>query len=131
MTVFLDTNVLVYAFEDSSKADIADGLLSAPFIIGVQSLNEFTNVLTRKLKMSWPETFLAIGRVEAVATTVLSTELQDFRAALSIGQRYQLSIYDALMLAIALRAGCETFYSQDMHSGLVIDNQLTITNPFA
>ena len=131
MTVFLDTNVLVYAFEDSSKADIADGLLSAPFIIGVQSLNEFTNVLTRKLKMSWPETLLAIGRVEALATTVRSTELQDFRAALSIGQRYQLSIYDALMLAIAMRAGCTIFYSEDMHSGLVIDSQLTITNPFA
>ena len=131
MTVFLDTNVLVYAFEDSSKADIADGLLSAPFIIGVQSLNEFTNVLTRKLKMSWPETLLAIGRVEALATTVRSTELQDFRAALSIAQRYQLAIYDALMLAIALRAGCTTFYSEDMHAGLVIDNQLTITNPFA
>ena len=131
MTVFLDTNVLVYAFEDSSKADIADELLSAPFTIGVQSLNEFTNVLTRKLEMSWPETSLAIGRVEALATTVLSTELQDFRAALSIGQRYQLSIYDALMLAIALRAGCTTFYSEDMHAGLVIDNQLTITNPFA
>jgi len=131
MTVFLDTNVLVYAFEDSSKADIADELLSAPFIIGVQSLNEFTNVLTRKLKMSWPETLLAIGRVEALATTVRSTELQDFRAALSIAQRYQLAIYDALMLAIALRAGCTTFYSEDMHSGLVIDNQLTITNPFA
>ena len=131
MTVFLDTNVLVYAFEDSSKADIADELLSAPFIIGVQSLNEFTNVLTRKLKMSWPETLLAIGRVEALATTVRSTELQDFRAALSIGQRYQLSIYDALMLAIALRADCTTVYSEDMHSGLVIDNQLTIINPFA
>ena len=131
MTVFLDTNVLVYAFEDSSKADIADELLSAPFIIGVQSLNEFTNVLTRKLKMSWPETLLAIGRVEALATTVRSTELQDFRAALSIAQRYHLSIYDALMLAMALRAGCTTFYSEDMHSGLVIDNQLTITNPFA
>ena len=131
MTVFLDTNVLVYAFEDSSKADIADELLSAPFIIGVQSLNEFTNVLTRKLKMSWPETLLAIGRVEALATTVRSTELQDFRAALSIAQRYHLSIYDALMLAIALRAGCTTFYSEDMHAGLVIDNQLTITNPFA
>ena len=130
MTVFLDTNVLVYAFEDSSKADIADELLSAPFIIGVQSLNDFTNVLTRKLKMSWPETLLAIGRVEALATTVRSTELQDFRAALSIGQRYQLSIYDALMLAIALRAGCTSFYSEDMQHGFVVDNQLTIINAF-
>ena len=47
-----------------------------------------------------------------------------------LAQRYQLSIYDALMLAIALRAGCDTFYTEDMHPGLVIDNQLAITNPF-
>jgi len=35
------------------------------------------------------------------------------------------------MLAVALRAGCTTFLSEDMHDGLVIDDRLTISDPFA
>jgi hypothetical protein len=33
-------------------------------------------------------------------------------------------------LASALRAGCETLYSEDLHTGQIIDGQLTVQNPF-
>lgn len=51
--------------------------------------------------------------------------------ALGLGlcQRYQLSVYDAMIVAAAQLGGCTTLYSEDMHHGLVIDG-LTITDPF-
>mgnify|MGYP003120317655 CR=1 FL=1 len=130
MKVFLDTNVLIYAFEDIWKADIADRLMAEPFVVGVQTLNEFANVAIRKLRMTLTDVYLALDRIEGLATTMPPTELSDLRAGLDIAQRYRLSIFDALMLAIALRAGCTVFYSEDMHHGLVIEGQLTIANPF-
>jgi predicted nucleic acid-binding protein len=41
------------------------------------------------------------------------------------------NIYDALVVAAALEAGCATLYSEDLHDGQAIDGQLTIRNPFA
>ncbi len=45
--------------------------------------------------------------------------------------RHGFHIYDALIVAAALEAGCGTLYSEDMQSGQVIAGQLTIRNPFA
>jgi predicted nucleic acid-binding protein len=47
-----------------------------------------------------------------------------------LAERYQLGVYDGMIVAAALVAGCTTLYSEDMHDGLVID-QLTIRNPYA
>ena len=48
----------------------------------------------------------------------------------NLRERYQLSVYDGMIVAAALLAGCTTLYSEDMHDGLVID-RLTIRNPYA
>jgi predicted nucleic acid-binding protein len=52
-------------------------------------------------------------------------------AALRLAMRHGFHIYDALIIAAALEAGCSTLYSEDMPSGQVIDGRLTIRNPFA
>ena len=52
------------------------------------------------------------------------------RAAIEIARRYEYGIYDALILAAAIEAGCTTLYSEDMQSGQTI-HKLTIRNPFA
>ncbi len=44
--------------------------------------------------------------------------------------QYCLQFYDALILATALENDCSTVISEDMQNGLVIQNQLTIRNPF-
>jgi predicted nucleic acid-binding protein len=49
---------------------------------------------------------------------------------LVLAERYQLGLYDGMIVAAALLAGCTTLYSEDMHDGLVID-RLTICNPYA
>ena len=48
-----------------------------------------------------------------------------------IAERFDLSIYDALIVSAALLSGCTTLYSDDMQDGQVIERQLTIRNPFA
>lgn len=50
---------------------------------------------------------------------------------LRLAERYQLSLYDGMIVAAALDAGCDTLWSEDMHDGLVVETQLTICNPFA
>ncbi len=50
--------------------------------------------------------------------------------ALRLAERYGYAIFDALMIAAALRAGSDTLWSDDMQDGMVIDGRLRIANPF-
>jgi predicted nucleic acid-binding protein len=127
---FLDTNVLVYAYVDDKRSDRAQGLLNDRFIIGVQTLNEFANVLSYRRNWSWPNIAQASHDLQALASVVCDTTAADHNAAFHLAVRYRISIYDALMLAIALTAGCTTFYSEDLHHSLVVEDRLTILNPF-
>ena len=43
--------------------------------------------------------------------------------------RHGLRIYDSLIIAAALEAGCDTLYSEDMQHGQVIEG-IRIENPF-
>lgn len=38
--------------------------------------------------------------------------------------------YDAMIVASALLAECDTLYSEDMQDGLLIEERLRIRNPF-
>ncbi len=51
-------------------------------------------------------------------------------AALRIAEKHRCDIYDALVIAAALEAGCAILYSDDLQDGQTIDEQLTIRNPF-
>ncbi len=128
--VFFDTNVVLYLLSgDTLKADQAEELLAIGGMISVQVLNEFAAVASRKLHMSWPEIREVLAQVRAVCQVdPMSVDTHD-RAA-QVAERYGLSIYDALIVAAALLAGCTTLYSEDMQDGQVIERQLTIRNPF-
>lgn len=127
---FFDTNVLLYAASgDRRKADRAEELVSRGGTISVQVLNEIANVARRKMQLSWREThdFLNAVRnllsVESVTSDVHDT-------GLAIAERYGLSVFDAMIVASALHAGCRTLWSEDMQHGLMIDRRLRIENPF-
>lgn len=59
-----------------------------------------------------------------------SLTLETHEHGRAIAERYQLPVYDAMVVASALSASCEILYSEDMHAGLRIVNRLTIANPF-
>lgn len=127
---FLDTNVLVYlAQSDAEKAERVEQLLGLEPVVSVQVLNELANVLRRKAAFNWFETrsFLTIVR-DLAKVVPLTPEIHEL--GLAIAERFTLSIYDAMIVAAALEAGCDTLYSEDMQHGRIIDD-LTILNPFA
>jgi len=128
--VFLDSNVALYLLSgDAIKADRAEGLMAEGGVISVQVLNEIANVTRRKLAMSWHETNDVLDAVRAVCTTEpLTVETHD--TGRRISERYGLSVYDSMIAAAALLAGCDVLYSEDMHDGLVIEERLRIVNPF-
>lgn len=129
-TAFLDSNVLVYAFTTDPRAVRAQGLLQQRPVISVQGLNEFANVARRKLGMDWQELREAIEALRALCPTVLALDINTHVEALVLAARYGHSIYDSLVLASALQAGCETLWSEDMQHGMWIDGRLRIANPF-
>ncbi|HVW68891.1 MAG TPA: PIN domain-containing protein [Steroidobacteraceae bacterium] len=127
---FLDTNVLVYAFTTDVRASKAQLLLERGCLINVQILNEFANVARRKLKMSWVELQDALDDIRTLCPTIAAVTLDTHSAGLERAQRYGLSVFDGLVVAAALEAGCATLWSEDMHHGLVIDERLRVLNPF-
>ena len=127
---FFDTNVLLYLVSsDVAKADRAESLVANGGHVSVQVLNEFANVAARKLAMSWEEIKEALGIVRSVCHVhPLTVETHD--RACEVAQRYGFSLYDALIVAAALLAGCGALYSEDLQSDQRIDRRLAVRDPF-
>lgn len=129
--VFFDSNVLLYAINrDDLRGVKAAELLLDGGAISVQCLNEFASVARRKLRWSWRQIEEAIGKIVTLCSPIVPIDWDLHQSGLYLAERYQLSVYDGMIVAAALAAGCETLYSEDMHAGLVVEGQLTIVNPF-
>jgi predicted nucleic acid-binding protein len=127
---FFDTNVLVYiASGDAAKADRAEAAVAAGGAISVQVLNELANVARRKMQMSWGETHALLTMMRGLLT-VHPLTLETHETGLTLAERYGLSIYDAMIAAAAIHAGCDTLWSEDMQHGMALDEGLRIVNPF-
>ena len=131
MSGFLDTNILVYAFSDDRRAIVARDLLERRNGIAVQSLNEFTLVARHCLLMSWHEIRTSLEAIRVVSTEPSPLTVEVHEHGLRIAERYRLRVFDSMIVAAALTARCDTLWSEDMHDGLVVDDRLTIRNPFA
>jgi predicted nucleic acid-binding protein len=128
---FLDTNVLIYALaENEPRSAIAEELLEAGGVVSVQVLNEFTAVARKKLLLSWAEIAEAIDAFLTFCPSPVPISLELHGAARAIAERYGYSVYDALVIAAALEAGCAVLYSEDLQDGQRIDGRITICNPF-
>ena len=129
MSVFFDTNILVYAQQVGAKADRARALLAGGGKLSVQVLNEFTAVSRRKQRKEWREIAEAIVDAMALLDPPLALTIELHAAARALAEDHQLSFYDALIVASAIGAGCTTLYSEDMQHGRSIGG-LAIVNPF-
>lgn len=129
---FLDTNVIVYQYTNDQRGVISETLFENYHVcISVQVLNEFTNVARNKLKFDWRKIDDAIEAITEASNAILPLTIAEHEKGRELAAKYQLSIYDACIIASALEAGCDTLFSEDMHSGMVIENRLEIINPFA
>lgn len=127
---FLDTNILLYALSaDDKKAELSESLLSAGGTISVQVLNEFASVASRKLSMAWAEIedilagFRMLCDVEPI-----TLDVHDL--ALTLASKHDFALYDAVIVASALTAGCDILVSEDFQHGMRVGGKLRIRNPF-
>ena len=127
---FFDSNILLYiAGSDTAKAARAEALIVDGGTISIQVLNEITNVARRKMLLDWRETHLLLDTVRGLLDVIpLTVEIHE--SGLALAERYTLSIYDAMIVAAAIEAGCATLWSEDMQHGLLISDRLRVRNPF-
>jgi predicted nucleic acid-binding protein len=134
---FLDTNVMVYSFDSSQPEKkeralelIGDALQNGSGVISTQVIQEFLNVATRKFAIP-----LKAEDCKGYLKTVLSPLCEVFpdqalyEASLEVQQETGYSFYDALIIASAVRGGCEILYSEDLQANQQIGS-LSIVNPF-
>lgn len=127
---FADTNVVLYLLDDGPKADYAEAILELGPRISVQVLNEALVNCRKKAGLNWEETGAFLAGVQSLCT-VEDLTVQTYQVGRALAEKYQFSIYDAMVVAAALIAGCTTLWSEDMHDGLMVEDQLRIINPFA
>lgn len=132
MTVkaFLDTNIVLYAIgQDAQKRTIARQLIAASPMVNAQVINESVNVCLKKLKFDKQQAY-AFAETLMNKVNVLPVDETVIRKSAEIAIRHQLSNWDALIIAAALLAGCETVYSEDMQHGQIFETRMTVINPF-
>jgi predicted nucleic acid-binding protein len=128
---FFDTNVIVYAFtSDDPRSEEAYALMQAGGVISVQVLNELVNVWRRKQGRGWAEVQNGLRVVKTLLDPPAALTVEVHDAAVVIARDHGFSIYDSLIVASALRAGCATLYSEDLQHSQTIE-RMTIRNPFA
>jgi predicted nucleic acid-binding protein len=132
---FLDTNVLVYAYDvtDPRKQTIGQNLvkkaLAGESIISTQVLAEFATTLLHKLSPSaLPEDVIALLDTFAPIKVSLPDE-GVVRRAVEARAAYGLHFYDGMIVAAAERAGCERIWSEDLSAGQKYFG-VEVRNPF-
>ena len=139
MSIFIDTNILVYSYDrlNKEKHKISVDLLTKlmeknEIVVSTQVINEFIVVMTGKV--TYP---LSLEVVESHVKKfnqvfdIHPIQITDCIKALSIAKRYKFSYWDSLIVATAMNSGCSLLYSEDMQSGQTIEEKLTIMNPFS
>jgi predicted nucleic acid-binding protein len=126
---FFDTNILVYAATSDARKHQAADCLGRGGVVSVQVLNEFVHVARHKLHHDWPQIELALLQFRAALDEVVPLTPITHGSAVALARDHLLSFYDALIVAAALEAGCDTLYTEDMQDGRTFGS-LRIQNPF-
>jgi predicted nucleic acid-binding protein len=136
VTVFVDTNVLVYA-RDSSEPDkqpragawVEHLWRTRTARLSFQVLQEYYATTTRKLKPGLsPEQARADIR-DLLAWRPVPVGADVIEAGWSVEDRFGLSCWDALIVAAAKIAGCDYLLTEDLQHGAELDG-LRVVNPF-
>jgi predicted nucleic acid-binding protein len=129
VSVFFDTNILIYAYSTDVRRERALSIVAGGGVISAQVLNEFTNVLRKKQKQDWSIIETALRSLRFLFPDILPLTSETHAAALELARDHGLAFYDALIVASAIEANCKTLYSEDLQHDRVIAG-LTIRNPF-
>lgn len=133
---FIDTNVLVYAYDRHDLAKharaqeiVQRGIENESAVLSVQVLGEFFNVVTRRIPnpLSVEEAETVIDLLSILQVVEIDTDM--VRQAIAIYERYGIAYWDALIVTAAERAGCSRILSEDMNAGQAY-HDMVVVNPF-
>ena len=133
--IFLDTNVLAYAClnQDEEKHQraariVADAFKEPLFTLSTQVLFELSAVLFRKSGQSAGE----IRNLVRLFSTlpIVNQTAETVSRAVELTGIYNLSIFDAGIIAAAESAGCDQIWSEDFNEGQEYCG-IRLVNPFA
>ncbi len=134
--VFVDSNIWLYAFmpnQDGQRAMVASQFIREnrpKIILSTQVVNEVTNNLLRKGRFVEEDIRSTIHTLYNNFQVVQLNEATHIKAS-ELREQYALSHFDGIIVASALLANAKTLCSEDMQAELVVENRLTIVNPFA
>lgn len=133
---FLDTNILVYSLESTSKKQsisqslILSSISSSKGVISTQVVQEFLNLATGKFaEKTSPDNTREFMQKILIPLCQVYTDFDLFSLTLEIQNETRYAFYDSLILAAALQGGCNVLYSEDMQSGQKVRG-LEIINPY-
>ena len=137
MKTFVDTNVLVYAYDRGAgeKHERARVLVeslweSGTGAISVQVLQElYVNIRRKASRPVSTETARALVE-DYLAWNPVVNDGALLMAALGIEKRHRISFWDAMIVAAADRAGAETLSSEDFNDGQKF-GRVQVVNPFS
>jgi len=134
---FVDTNVLVYAFDKSGspKKRIAERLMNQlmeqdRLRVSTQVLQELFVTLTRKVAQPCSGAEALAVLEDLAAWPLMMIDYAAIRAAVDLVDQAMLSFWDALVVVAAARTGATVLYTEDLNDGQEILG-VRISNPFA
>ena len=134
MSSFVDTNVVVYAFDtaDAAKQQTAIALLGSVqrLVVSTQVVLELWWVLTHRLALPLPEDQAAAVVDELCRLPVVTTDVEMVRRAIDTSRRFRVAVWDAMIIEAARSAGCDRVLTEDLQTGQDFDG-VTVENPFA
>ena len=134
MRVFLDTNIIVYAYDSAEiqrhpiAVRVIDDLLneSDEVVISPQVAGEFVNTMKRK---GTPPATLTLQIRGLSAFEMGTPTLATISAAWALCTAHSIAWYDAIIVQTAIDARCDRLYSEDMQNGRKFGG-LEVVNPF-
>lgn len=133
---FIDTNILVYAFDQSAglKHAIAVQLVKDCWEnetghLSIQVLQEFVVNVTRKIDSPLDHQMARQIVADLAEWRVHSPEVSDLLQALEFQERYQLSFWDAMVVQSATSLGCKKLLSEGLSHGQMYGD-VQVFNPF-
>ena len=127
----VDTNIFLYLrdIDSPEKQKQANNLIDFSPIVSSQVVSEYLNVSKRLLKLP-KEQILDICSDDLEGCNIHSVTLSTLRLARKLISIYDFQLFDSIIVASSLEAGCEILYSEDFQHNQLIENRLRIINPF-
>ena len=131
---FLDTNILIYAAagkkdEPEKHARATEIIRDNDVVLSTQVIGEFLHVSRKKyLKV------MGVAQINSWADSLFrypSAAIDEaiIKSALFVAERYQISFWDAALIAAAERLTAKTLFTEDLNNGQKYGS-VTAINPF-